>query len=84
MDYRLQPTDNQINTLYSWYRWRLPTQMAKDAVHWLKMHSTRKEVSKEIARVHELYHGFKLDKDTCFDSPIWDNYKKELDNGQSS
>lgn len=77
MDYRLQPTKSQIDILYSWYRWRLPTELAKEAVHWLRDHATRREVSTEISRVHDLYHGFQLDKDTCFDSPVWDKFKKE-------
>ena len=70
-----KPTSNQLDLLYKWYQWRLPVDLARDAVKWLGEHSTKKAVSAEIARVHDLYYGFKLTKETCFDSPIWNNYK---------
>ena len=49
--------------------------MARDAVKWLGEHATRNAVSAEIKRAHDLYYGHKLDKDTCFESPIWNGYR---------
>ena len=43
-----EPTYAQIETVYRWIEWHMPTQLASDAVHWLKEHATRKEVSDEI------------------------------------
>jgi len=70
-----EPTDSQMGTLYRWISWHMSTPEARDAVHWLKEHATRKEVSDEIKRVHDLYYGRKLDKDACFDSSIWADYE---------
>lgn len=80
MKHEDKPTDSQINTLYSWYRWRLPIDLARDAVKWLQNNATKQDVSKEIARVHDLYHDFGLNEESCFESPIWKGYKiKEED-----
>ena len=71
----MKPTEPQLDLLYKWYRWRLPTDLARDAVKWLGEHATRKAVSAEIKRAHDLYYEHKLDKDTCFESSIWDGYR---------
>lgn len=52
----------------------MPNGEASKAVHWLKEHATRKEVSDEIKRVHDLYYSHSLNKDECFNSSIWEDY----------
>lgn len=70
-----RPTYNQLNLLYKWYQWRIPTDLARDAVKWLENNATRKAVSEEIDRVHALYRDHTLNNDTCFAAPVWDGYK---------
>lgn len=75
-----KPTDNQLGALYGWYKWRLPGDLARHAIKWLEEHATRQQVSVEMARARKLYHSHTLDKNTCFDSPIWDGYRvKEVE-----
>ena len=69
-----EPTFAQTTTLYGWIEWHMSTLEARKAIHWLKEHATRKEVSDEIKRVHDLYYSHKLNKDECFNSNIWDDY----------
>ena len=69
-----EPTYSQIQTIYRWIEWHMPTQEARDAVNWLKEHATRREVAYEIKRLGDLYHSHKLDQEECFNSPIWDEY----------
>lgn len=57
----------------------MPTKEASDAVHWLKEHATRREISDEIKRLYGLHHGRKLDKEECFNSSIWKDYKPKGD-----
>lgn len=72
-----EPTYNQIQTIYRWIQWHMPNQEARDAVHWLKEHATRKEVSDEIKRLHDLYYGHKLNKAGCFNSGVWEGFDLE-------
>lgn len=74
-----KPTNSQLNLLYRWYKWRLPMALAIDMVKWLENNATKLSVSKEIARVHDLYHDHKLDEESCFDSAIWNGYKLRRD-----
>lgn len=75
-----KPTDNQLRTLYGWYMWRLPGDLPRHAIKWLEEHATRQQVSTEMERAYKLYHSHTLDKNTCFDSPIWDGYRvKEVE-----
>jgi len=73
----MEPTYAQTELIFKWISWKLPRKEAQDAVHWLEKHATRKEVSQEIARLHDLYHGHKLDKETLFKGAIWNDYKTE-------
>lgn len=75
MSWSDEPTYAQIETIYRWIEWHMPTQEARDAVNWLKEHATRHDVSCEIKRLGDLYHHHKLDKSECFNSDIWDGYK---------
>lgn len=75
-----KPTYNQIELLYRWMSWRLPTGLARHAALWLEDNADREAVSKEIGRMHDLYHSNKLDINSCFDSEIWNGYRpKEED-----
>ena len=74
MGWNDKPTDNQLNTLYHWIRWRMPTAKAMNAIRWLENNATRKEVSDEMARIRSLYSSNKLDEEECFSSNIWDDY----------
>lgn len=74
-----EPTDSQIGTLYRWISWHMSTPEARHAIKWLKNNATRKEVSDEIKRVHDLYYSRKLDKDSCFDSEVWEGYEYDGD-----
>lgn len=68
-----EPTDSQLNAVYRFISWKMTTPEAREAVRWLGEHSTRQEVSKEMARLRELYNNHKLDRDGCFAAEIWDN-----------
>jgi hypothetical protein len=69
-----KPTRSQLNVLYRWFVWNLPTSLAKESVNWLENNATKKEVSAEVARVHDLFQSHSLTKETCFDSPIWSGF----------
>lgn len=71
------PTYSQINCIYRWFSWNMPTALAQDAVHWLKEHKTSAEVYHEVGRIKKLYDEHKLTKETAFDSPIWEDYEKK-------
>lgn len=72
-----EPTYAQIQTLYRWIERHMSNDEASKATHWLKEHATRKEVSDEIKRVHDLYYGHKLNKEECFNSNVWSDYDLE-------
>lgn len=69
-----KPTKAQINILWHWYRWKMPTAEAKDALDWLEQNATRKQVSDEMTRVRELYKSHSLSREDCFNAPIWREY----------
>ena len=73
-----EPTYSQVETIYRWIEWHMSNQEARDAVSWLKEHATRKEVSDEIKRLHDLYYTHKLSKADCFNSEIWEGYKRDV------
>lgn len=70
-----EPTDSQINALYRWLSWNLPTAQARSAVKYLRDNSTRREVSIEMSRIKALFDSHALTKDNAFESEIWDDYK---------
>lgn len=70
----MEPTDSQIGILYKWISWKLPREEAVAATHWIKNNATRKEVSAEVSRVHDLYYHNKLNKETLYDSDIWKGF----------
>ena len=68
------PTKSQINVLYGWFRWKMPTAEAKDALDWLEKNATRRQVSEEMSRVRKLYIANNLTREDCFSSPVWKDY----------
>ena len=73
-----EPTYAQIETVYRWIQWHMKNNEASAACKWLKEHATRKEVSNEIKRLHDLYYSHKLDKAGCFNSEVWEGYKIDM------
>jgi len=72
-----KPTYAQLGLVYKWLSWRIPTETAQKATKWLENHANRYQTSLEIKRLKELYDGFKLNEETCFDSEIWKRFKLE-------
>ena len=70
----MKPTEAQLGTLFRWFRWKMTSDKASKAMKWLENNATRKEVSDEMKRVHDLYHSNKLDEDKCFETPIWQGF----------
>ena len=71
------PSRNQIECIYRWFSWNMPTAQAQDAVHWLRDNKDSKEVFIEVGRLKKLYDEHKLTKETAFESPIWSDYEKK-------
>lgn len=74
MGWNDKPTKEQINALWRWMKWQMPTAEAKDALDWLEENATRKQVSDEMTRIRELYLSRKLDRTECFKGEIWQEY----------
>ena len=71
------PTEPQINAVYRWLSWNMPTQEAREAANWLRDNSTRREVSTEMSRLKKLYDRRLLNKETAFESDIWEEYREQ-------
>lgn len=69
-----KPTDAQLDALFNWIRWEMPSIEASDAMNWLRENATRKQVSEEMNRVHDLKHARKLNREECFKGEIWKGY----------
>lgn len=69
------PTYNQIQLIFRWLEWVIPTAEASYATHWAEKNRTKQQTSMEIDRLKKLRDESKLDKDTCFDSKYWAGYK---------
>lgn len=69
-----KPTDAQINAVWHWFYWKMPTEEAKDAVDWLKQNATRKQVSEELGRLRELSLKHALNRDVCLSGEVWQEY----------
>lgn len=76
MDKSNRPTYAQIETIYRWIEWHLPTAKARDAIQWFKNNATKQEASSEIKRLYDLYHSHSLNKDECFNSKVWERYDR--------
>ena len=71
----MKPTDAQLDLLYKWFSWQMPTPKARGAIKWLSEHGDKHSVSDEIKRVGDLYHHRQLNEELCFDSPIWNGFE---------
>ncbi|MBO7720131.1 hypothetical protein J6S35_00630 [Candidatus Saccharibacteria bacterium] len=70
------PTKAQVNALWRLMQWALlPNDVLNEAVAWLEKRVNRKQMSQELGRVRALQIDRKLDKISCFDSPIWDGFE---------
>ena len=74
MSYNDKPTDNQLDVIYRWFSWIMPTERARNSIKWLGEHSNRKEVSSEMSRLKRLKDKRNLDQENCFDSAIWKGF----------
>lgn len=69
-----KPTDAQLERLYQWFKWEMPTPKARDAIKWIGKNASRQQVSVEMARIRELKLGHNLNHESCFASEIWNDY----------
>ena len=74
MSWTDKPTDSQLETIYQWFRWVMPTAKASDSVKWLGDHANRKQVSDEMTRIRDLKKSRNLSHERCFESDIWGDY----------
>lgn len=78
-----RPTEAQISVLWHWFRWKMPTAEAKDALDWLEKNANRKQVSEEMKRIRELYLNNSLTREDCFKGEIWQEYFNAKTNERS-
>lgn len=77
MSWSDEPTEMQLGTLYSWLRWHMTNEEAKEAVEFLENTATRREVSYEMKRLKALKDKRLLDGNNCFESEIWEGFRHE-------
>lgn len=73
----LPPTEPQLDVISRWIHWEMPISEAREAVDWLRDNSTRKEVSAEVSRLHDLYHKRNMSRETIFSSKIWEGFHEQ-------
>lgn len=73
-----KPTYAQINRIYLWFKWIMPTPKAISASKWLENNATRRQVSVEMDRIKGLKDARNLTEETCFASPIWEGYDERF------
>lgn len=71
-----KPTENQIFAVRRLVQWVTSTDTELRMADWLKTTATRKQVSDELERLHEMYCDHKLDRVNVFESPIWDGFER--------
>lgn len=69
-----KPTEAQLERLYQWLKWEMPTSKARDALDWLGQNADRRQVSDEMQRIRELKVARRLNHEECFASKIWESY----------
>ena len=76
-----EPTEEQLNAVYRFLdrHSSLQRDKALAATNYLKEHATRKQVSDELGRLRKLSIERKLNRDSCFDSAIWDDFRSNND-----
>lgn len=72
-----EPTEAQLDRLWVWIRWFMPDAEASSALAWLQKNATRKQVSEEMNRLHDLKEEHKLNREECFKGEIWKGYFKQ-------
>lgn len=72
-----KPTELQLGTLYSWLKWIVDQNKARQAVAWLENNATRRAVSAEMARLKVLKDKQLLDAPKCFTGEIWEGFEHE-------
>lgn len=77
MSWSDEPTEMQLGTIFSWFRWEMDTLKAQAAVRFLKKTATRRDVSYEMKRLKDLKKKRLLDASKCFESEIWEGFKYE-------
>lgn len=71
------PTYNQVNLMYNWMSWCMPTAEARDASAWAKENKSKQEVSREISRLHDLKDKHSLTRESCFAGKFWEGYFRQ-------
>jgi len=69
------PSEGQMGAWWRLTKWALPDNVQTAALEWLEKKLDRKAMSDELSRVRSLYIGHKLDKNSCFDSLVWDGFE---------
>ena len=72
-----EPTDAQLNAIFTTIRWTVATPVAQEAVKWLTERATRREVSAELKRLKELNQTRNLSALNCFEGEIWEGFEHE-------
>jgi len=75
---RILPTYNQLNCIYSWLMWKMPTAKAMAASKYLERTASRLEVSQEMNRLKALKDAHRLDEDTAFAGKIWEGFNERF------
>ena len=70
------PTYNQVELMYRWMVWCMPTAEAHDAARWVEKNKSKQEVSREISRLHDLKDKHALTRESCFAGKFWEGYFK--------
>lgn len=70
----MKPTDSQLNVIYRWMSWVMPTAEARAAAKWAEDHKTKQEVSVEMNRLHELRQKHALTRESCLNSKFWSEF----------
>ena len=78
-----KPTDAQLMWIYDWIRIdaRCGSEMASQAMKYLKNTADRRQVSDEMGRLRDLKNKRALNSKTCFESKIWGGF--EYDNSKA-
>lgn len=74
MGWEDKPSEAQVNALWYWFKWEMPTEEANDALKWFEKNATRREAFDEVKRVRELNLSRKLNREACFNSEVWKRY----------
>ena len=73
-----EPTKLQIGTMRIFLLdAHLDNGLADKALQYLSTHTNRKEFSNEMERIRNLKYAHNLNQSTCFDAPIWREFKEK-------